>query len=122
VGEALRHVLCEILARGDLRDPALANARVTVTEVRVSPDLRAATAFVLPFGGGDAQSLAKALNHAASHLRKEVAGAVDLRVAPTLHFEPDRSFDEAQRIHALLRSPKVVHDVARTGEDEPDES
>ena len=64
VGEALRHALAEILARGELRDPELAGLQVTVTEVRVSPDLRAATAFVVPFGGGDAAALAKALNRA----------------------------------------------------------
>jgi ribosome-binding factor A len=125
VGEALRHALSEILARGDLRDPALANLRVTVTEVRVSPDLRAATAFVLPFGGGDAQALAKALNHAAGYLRKGLASAVDLRVAPTIHFEPDLSFDEAARVRALLHSPTVARDIAQTdeeaGEDEPHE-
>jgi ribosome-binding factor A len=125
VGEALRHALSDILARGELRDPALAEARVTVTEVRLSPDLRAATAFVLPFGGGDARALARALNHAAGFLRKELAGAVDLRVAPTVHFEPDLSFDEAERVQALLRSPAVARDLARpdeaAGDDDSDE-
>src|SRR5215468_9557470 len=91
VGEALRHALAEILARGELRDPALAGAQVTVTEVRISPDLRAATAFVLPFGAGsDAEALARALNHAASYFRRALADAVELRVAPTIRFEADR--------------------------------
>jgi len=121
----LRHALSDILSRGDLRDPALTNARVTVTEVRVSPDLRAATAFVLPFGGGDARALAEALNHAAGYLRKGLAGAVDLRVAPTIRFEADLSFEEAERIQSLLRSPTVARDLAHAekdaGEDDPDE-
>ena len=108
----MRHALSDILSRGDLRDPALTNARVTVTEVRVSPDLRAATAFVLPFGGGDARALAEALNHAAGYLRKGLAGAVDLRVAPTIRFEADVSFEEAERIQSLLRSPTVARDLA----------
>ena len=89
VGEALRHALVEILARDELRDPALSGIQVTVTEVRVSPDLRAGTAFVLPFGGGDAAALASALNRAAGYFRKTLADSVELRVAPTIRFEPD---------------------------------
>ena len=118
VGEALRHALVEVLARGELRDPALAGVQVTVTEVRVSPDLRAATAFVLPFGGGDAQALARGLNHAAGYFRKALADSVDLRVAPTIRFEPDRAFGQADRVEMLLRSPGVVRDLAK--KDEPD--
>jgi len=116
VGEALRHALVEVLARGELRDPALAGVQVTVTEVRVSPDLRAATAFVLPFGGGDAQALARGLNHAAGYFRKALADAVDLRVAPTIRFEPDRAFGEADHVEMLLRSPGVVRDLAKKNE------
>ena len=118
VGEALRHALVEVLARGELRDPALAGVQVTVTEVRVSPDLRAATAFVLPFGGGDAAALARGLNHAAGYFRKALADSVDLRVAPTIRFEPDRAFGQADRVEMLLRSPGVVRDLAK--KDEPD--
>ena len=118
VGEALRHALVEVLARGELRDPALAGVQVTVTEVRVSPDLRAATAFVLPFGGGDAAALARGLNHAAGYFRKALADAVDLRVAPTIRFEPDRAFGQADRVEMLLRSPGVVRDLGK--KDEPD--
>ena len=118
VGEALRYALVEVLARGELRDPALAGVQVTVTEVRVSPDLRAATAFVLPFGGGDAQALARGLNHAAGYFRKALADAVDLRVAPTIRFEPDRAFGQADRVEMLLRSPGVVRDLGK--KDEPD--
>jgi ribosome-binding factor A len=111
VGEELRHALVEVLRRGELRDPELQSAMITVSEVRVSPDLRAATAFVVPFGGGDAAALVKALNHAAPFLRGRLARAVQLRVAPTLHFEPDRSFDEARRIERLLHDPAVARDL-----------
>ena len=112
VGEELRHALAEIFARGELRDPALQDVQATVTEVRVSPDLRAATAFVIPFGGGDAAALAKALNSAGGYFRMRLAEAVTLRVAPTIRFEPDLSFAEAQRIETILKSPAVARDVA----------
>src|SRR5512135_631326 len=111
VGEALRHALVEVLARGELRDPALASLQVTVTEVRVSPDLRAATAFVVPFGGGDAAALAKALNRASAFFRMRLADEVELRVAPTIHFAPDLSFDKAERIERLLHDPHVARDL-----------
>jgi len=113
VGEALRHALAEILARGELRDPELAGLQVTVTEVRVSPDLRAATAFVVPFGGGDAAVLAKALNRATGFFRMRLSNAVELRVAPTVHFAPDLSFDKADRIERLLHDPAVVRDLKK---------
>ena len=79
VGEEMRHALVRILARGELHDPLLADAQVTVTEVRVSPDLRAATAFVTPFGGGDSTALVKALNHAGGYFRGQIAREVDLQ-------------------------------------------
>ncbi|HEY8015308.1 MAG TPA: 30S ribosome-binding factor RbfA [Dongiaceae bacterium] len=113
VGEALRHALVEILARDELRDPALSGIQVTVTEVRVSPDLRAGTAFVLPFGGGDAAALARALNRAAGYFRKTLADSVELRVAPTIRFEPDLAFGQADRIEELLRSPAVARDLSK---------
>lgn len=112
VGEELRHVLTEILARGELRDPALVGAAITVTEVRVSPDLKNATAFVVPFAGGDATALAKALGHAAPFLRRHLADQMRLQFVPQLRFEPDRSFDQAERIDRLLRDPQVARDVA----------
>ena len=115
VGEALRHALVDVLARGELRDPELAGLQVTVTEVRVSPDLRAATAFVVPFGGGDAAALAKALNRASAFFRMRMADAVELRVAPTIHFAPDLSFDKAERIERLLHDPSVARDLKKPG-------
>jgi ribosome-binding factor A len=115
VGEELRHALAEVFARGELRDPVLADVKATVTEVRVSPDLKAATAFVVPFGGGDAAALAKALNNAAGFFRMRLAAAVDLRMAPVVRFEPDRTFDEVMRIERILKSPTVARDL---GEDD----
>ena len=113
VGEALRHALADILARGELRDPELAGLQVTVTEVRVSPDLRAATAFVVPFGGGDAAALAKALNRATGFFRMRLTDAVELRAAPTVRFAPDLSFDKADRIEQLLHEPAVARDLKK---------
>ena len=117
VGEALRHALADILVRGGLRDPEFADLQATVTEVRMSPDLRAATAFVVPFGGGDAAALAKALNRAAGFFRARLAGSVDLRVAPTVRFAPDVTFDNVGRIERLLQDPAVVRDLKKDGRD-----
>jgi ribosome-binding factor A len=117
VGEALRHALAEILARGGLRDPELADLQATVTEVRMSPDLRAATAFIVPFGGGDAEALAKALNRAAGFFRARLADSVKLRVAPTIRFAPDLSFDNVGRIERLLQDPAVVRDLKKDSDD-----
>jgi ribosome-binding factor A len=111
VGEEIRHVLAELFAEGRLHDPALAEARITVTEVKVSPDLKNATAFVLPFGGGDAATLVQALNHAAPYLRGEIARELKLRFATPIRFLPDNSFDRAQRLEALFREPDVARDL-----------
>lgn len=103
VGEELRHVLAQVLLRDALRDPALAGVSITVTEVRASPDLKNATAYVLPLGGVDADEVVAALKRAAPYLRGQVAHEVDLRYTPTLSFEADRSFEQAERIDELLR-------------------
>ena len=120
VGEEIRHALVRILARGELRDPALAAANITVTEVRVSPDLKHATAFVTPFGGGDAAALARACRHAAGFFRSQLGHELALRHVPAISFEPDRSFDQAQRIDALLHAARpsaAVHDEGEEGSD-----
>jgi len=118
VGEELRHTLAQIFEHGTLRDPALSGVSVTVTEVRVSPDLRNATAFVMPLGGGNTEAVVAALRHAAPFLRREVARAVNLKFAPNLSFQPDGSFDEASHIDALLRDPQVARDLhADDGDD-----
>jgi ribosome-binding factor A len=112
VGEELRHVLARILARGELRDPALAELNLTVTEVRISPDMKNATAFVVPLGGGRLDPAVAALNHAAGFLRGQLGHEVALRHVPRLSFEADRSFDEASRVSEILERPSVRRDLA----------
>jgi ribosome-binding factor A len=119
VAELVRHALAEVLARGDLQDPALIGAVVTIPEVRMSPDLRLATAYVMPLGGVHEREVLQALERNKKHLRTEVAHRVNLKFAPDLRFRRDESFDEAARIEALLRSEKVQRDIART--QDPDE-
>ena len=111
VGEELRHALVRILAHEHFRDPALDGVQVTVTEVRIGPDLRNATAFVMPLGGQDEQRLLAALRRAAPWFRARVGEKAGLRYAPEIRFEIDRSFDEADRIGSLLRRPDVARDI-----------
>lgn len=111
VGELLRHSLSEILARGELRDPALEDASITVTEVRVSPDLHNATAYVMPLGGEHSGEIMAALARCAGYLRGQVSKTVTLRYVPKLSFEIDQTFDAADRIEHLLRDPKVARDL-----------
>lgn len=112
VGEELRHALIRIFADAHWHDPALAGVSITLTEVRIGPDLRNATGYVLPFAGGDSEALVAALNRAAPYLRREVGRAMRLRLVPELKFEADRSFDEAARIDARLSDPAVQRDIA----------
>ncbi len=118
VAELVRHALAEVLQRGDLQDPVLASHVVTIPEVRMSPDLRLATAYVMPLGGKDEGEVLQALERNKKHLRQEVAQRVNLKFAPDLRFRRDETFDEAQRIDALLRSERVRRDVERRPEDE----
>ncbi|QCN95476.1 30S ribosome-binding factor RbfA [Azospirillum argentinense] len=111
VGEEIRHALADLFRRGDFHDPELADLNVTVTEVRISPDLRNATAFVTPLGGGHMDETLSALRRAAPFLRGQIARVINLRHAPTLSFEADTSFDYAGRIDAILHSPAVARDV-----------
>lgn len=113
VGEAMRHALAEMLARGALRDPVLEGRIVSVSEVRVSPDLRHATAFVMPVGGSAADEAAvlKALNDHAREIRSALARAVNIRYAAEVHFRIDESYAEGARIDALLRNPRVRRDL-----------
>jgi len=121
VGEEIRHALAEIIADNSLSDPDLTGRMVTVTSVKISPDLRNATIFILPFGGGDAETVVRALNRAAGYFRGEIARAVDMRVSPQLRFKIDDSFDEASRIEELLHDPVVRSDVAKKPDSETDE-
>ena len=114
VGEEIRHLLAELLERGDMRDPELRDARITVTSVDVSPDLRNATAFVMPLGGRDSEKILAALKRAAPWFRARVGEKAGLRSAPDIRFQLDRTFDEADRIGALLRRPDVAQDISKT--------
>ncbi len=116
VGEQVRHVLSEVLARGDVHDDTLQSHLVSVTEVRMSPDLRHATVFVKPLLGKDEPAVIKALRTNTAYLQSEVARRVNLKYASRLKFLPDESFDEGSHIDALLRSPKVAADLG-AGED-----
>jgi ribosome-binding factor A len=114
VGEEVRHALAQVLERNDLRDPVLSKIFVTVTEVSVSPDLKNATCFVTPLGGGDAeavQEMIKALAHAAKYLRYQIAHTTKLKHTPALRFLHDTSFDEAGYIDKILHQPEVARDL-----------
>ncbi len=117
VGEALRHVLAELLMRGAVHDPLLAEANLTVSEVRVSRDLRHAVAYVTELGGDLPDELLEALARAAPHLRGEAARRVHLKYAPTLSFRVDSSFAEATRIEALLARERATLASAREDDD-----
>jgi ribosome-binding factor A len=102
VGELVRHALTQILDRGIVRDPDLAGVAITVSEIRVSSDLRNATAYVMPLGGDDCEIVVEALRRAAPFLRRNLAARLDLRYVPNLLFEADATFDYAGRINQLL--------------------
>jgi len=111
VGEELRHALAQLLRPGELRDPALRDANVTVIEVRVSPDLRNATAFVMPLAGEKADEIMAGLKRSAVFLKGQVARMVELRQVPNIVFALDDAFDNAARIAALLARPEVERDL-----------
>jgi ribosome-binding factor A len=117
VGEQVRHILSEILQRGDVHDDVLAKHPVSITEVRMSPDLRHATVFVKPLLGRDEEAVIKALRTNTAYLQREVAHRIRMKYAAKLKFLPDESFDEASHIEKLLRDPKVARDL---GEPEVD--
>ena len=118
VGEEVRHALSAVLMRGEAHDPMLQSHVVSVTEVRMSPDLRHATAFVKPLLGKDEEAVLKALRTNTAFLQKEVAKTVKLRFAPKLKFLADESFDEGSHIDQLLRAPKVAADLAKDADGE----
>lgn len=111
VGEQVRHVLSEILARGDVHDDLLSRQPVSVTEVRMSPDLRHATVFVKPLLGRDEEAVLKALRTNTAYLQREVAARVRQKYAARLKFLADESFDEGSHIDSLLRAPQVARDL-----------
>jgi len=111
VAELIRHALAEVLQRGDIQDPVLGTHVVTVPEVRMSPDLKLATAYVMPLGGMDEAPVIAALERHRKVLRQEVARRVNLKFAPELRFRRDETFDEAARIDKLLRNERVQRDL-----------
>ena len=111
VGEQVRHILSEVLQRGDVHDETLASHMVSVTEVRMSPDLRHATVFVKPLLGQDEEVVLKALRTNTAYLQREVARRVRIKYAAKLKFLADESFDEGMHIDQLLRSDKVARDL-----------
>ncbi len=120
VGEELRHALSDVFARGELRDPELQGRTLTVTEVRASPDLRNATAYIVPLGAEADEQLLRALARSAPFLRSRLAEMVNLRFSPKLFFAVDRSFEAAQRIEKVLRAPEVARDLQSSPESRPD--
>ena len=123
VGELIRHALAEILSRGEVRDEVLASHIVTVPEVRMSPDMRLATAYVMPLGGKDIGLVLEALDRNKRFIKGEIARRINLRYAPEIRFRRDDTFEEASRIDALLHSEKVRRDLdtVRQAEDDRDD-
>lgn len=122
VGEELRHALADLFRRGDFHDPELSALNITVTEVRISPDLSNATVFFSTLGGGQMEEAKTALRRAAAFLRGQVARMVNLRHAPMLSFEIDTSFEYAHHIDNILHSPAVARDLGHVnGDDDHDE-
>jgi ribosome-binding factor A len=113
VGELIRHALAEMLSRGDIYDDVLASHLVTIPEVRMSPDLRLATIYVMPLGGKDVKPVLAALERHKKYIRGEIAHVVNLKFAPDIRFMRDESFEEAERIDRLLASDKVRQDLAK---------
>jgi ribosome-binding factor A len=112
VGETVRHALAEILAEGNVHDADLEGHIITVPEVKMSPDLKLATIYVMPLGGRDTDVVIAALNRNKRFLRGEIAHRVNLKFAPEIRFRVDDRFDEAERIEKLLRTPEVQRDLA----------
>jgi ribosome-binding factor A len=113
VGELIRHAMSDMLTRGDVHDPVLEGHLITVPEVRMSPDLRLATIYVMPLGGRDVNEVIEALERNKRYLRGEIAHHVNLKFAPEIRFRVDERFDEAERIEKLLRTPAVQRDLKR---------
>jgi ribosome-binding factor A len=118
VGELIRHALAEMLSRGDVHDPTIEAHMITVPEVRMSPDLRLATIYVMPLGGKDAQEVVAALERNKKFLRGEIGHRINLKFAPEIRFRIDERFDEAERIEKILRTPAVRRDLEPKPPDE----
>ena len=117
VGELVRHAMADVLSQGSAHDPDLEGHIITVPEVRMSPDLKLATIYVMPLGGRDTDKVIAALERNKKFLRGEVARRVNLKFSPDVRFRVDERFDEAERIEKLLRTPAVQKDLARDSSD-----
>lgn len=113
VGELVRHAIAGLLARGEVHDPVIEGHLITIPEVRMSPDLRLATVYVIPLAGRDAAEVVAALDRNKKFLRGEVSHEINLKFAPDLRFHIDDRFEEAERIDKLLRSPAVQRDLEK---------
>jgi len=113
VAEEIRHVLSGVFTRQEFRDPMLAEADITVTEVRIGPDLKRATAFIARLGRSDVAELIPALKRATPYLRGQMAKAMKLRIVPDLSFQPDTTLDYAMEINKLMHNPVVARDLAK---------
>lgn len=121
-GELTRHALVEILREQEIADEALAGVSVTLTQVRMSPDLRHAVCFVEPLGGGDSRPVIDALNRHAKFLRGRLGRSIDMKFTPDLKFVHDETFDAAARIDRLFDDPRVARDLGRTAQDPEDDA
>jgi ribosome-binding factor A len=115
VGELIRHEIADMLIRGEVHDPVIETHMITVPEVRMTPDLRLATIYVMPLGGRDAKDVLDALDRNKRYVRGEIARRVNLKFAPEIRFRIDERFDEAERIEKLLRTPVVQRDLSGKG-------
>lgn len=120
VGELVRHALSALFARGEIEDPLLEGKVITVPEVRMTPDLKLANAYVMPLGGEGAEEVVAALNRHHRFIRGRIAPELDLKFAPDLRFFVDNTFDEFGRIDAILRSERVQRDLAHDDDKDAD--
>jgi len=120
VGELVRHALAQLFARGEIEDEALVGAVITVPEVRMSPDLKLASAYVMPLGGERAAEIVDALNRHARFIRGRIAPEIDMKFAPEFRFFVDETFEEFGKIDAILRSDRVQRDLHADDDDEKD--
>jgi len=118
VGELVRHALAALLARDEIIDPIIEKAVITVPEVKMSPDLKLASAYIVPLGGGNAKEIVKTLNSHQKFIRGRIVPKLNLKYAPIIRFFEDDSFDEAARIDSLLRSDNVRRDLEKTDDDD----
>src|SRR5580658_6197652 len=118
VGELIRHEVADMFSRGAIHDPVIEAHMITVPEVRMSPDLRLATIYIMPLGGRDGNKVLEALDRNKRYMRGEIARRVNLKFAPEIRFRMDERFGEAERIEKLLRTPAVQHDLTHETDDE----